>query len=248
MLTDRCAGQVVFQDDLQVCLLFPLTPPSTANCLAAGSAKGSKTPGLLQRPPTTPRCAKDLPPRTPTAPKTAPQTAPRTAPRTAGRRDLTSSDGQDNVKVRATALMLSSKDAAAELRPKCASMFTVTLIATAVSASCLCNCGARVTDGTHAVQILVRVRPFSRSETDSGANQAVSVRSPQHLSLLPHTEHAQFIFDCIFDGRTSQDALFEGAPCCLALSYGGSQSEACSLRFAMHSATLHDTDPGTHTR
>jgi hypothetical protein len=61
------------------------------------------------------------------------------------------------------------------------------------------------------VQIFVRVRPFNGMESEAGAHSALSIRSDSHLSLLPHSDASQYVFDCIFNGSCSQETLFEGA-------------------------------------
>jgi hypothetical protein len=60
------------------------------------------------------------------------------------------------------------------------------------------------------VQILVRVRPFSDAELKLGSQSSVAVHSDKQLSLLPHSEATQYVFDHVLKGDTSQNVVFEG--------------------------------------
>lgn len=64
-----------------------------------------------------------------------------------------------------------------------------------------------------AVQILVRVRPFSEKEATSGRASAVTVLKDNQISLMPHAENSLFAFDGVLEGATTQAQVFEGAPC-----------------------------------
>jgi hypothetical protein len=60
------------------------------------------------------------------------------------------------------------------------------------------------------VQILVRVRPFSDAELKLGSQSSVTVHTEKQLSLLPHSEATQYVFDRVLKGDTSQQVVFDG--------------------------------------
>jgi hypothetical protein len=62
----------------------------------------------------------------------------------------------------------------------------------------------------HVVQILVRVRPFGPDESKAGSKAAVTVVSEQQLSLLPHNDASQYVFDSVLEASTAQAQVFEG--------------------------------------
>ena len=67
-------------------------------------------------------------------------------------------------------------------------------------------------DEVKHVQILVRVRPFSETESASGKASALTVLKDNQISLMPHAENSLFAFDGVLEGSTTQAQVFEGAP------------------------------------
>ena len=63
---------------------------------------------------------------------------------------------------------------------------------------------------SHLLQILVRVRPFNDRESSLGEHSCLKLTSDQQLSLLPHSESSQYIFDHVLRDDTTQARVFEG--------------------------------------
>ena len=116
-----------------------------------------------------------------------------------------SADGQDNVKVQrpdpcSLHACIALHECSALTRHMNSNVSVALLIHLADSAR----------NSTHCLQIFVRVRPFNHAEQDGGTHSALTIRSNSHLSLLPHSEASQYVFDCIFSGGSTQETMFEG--------------------------------------
>lgn len=76
----------------------------------------------------------------------------------------------------------------------------------------------------------MRVRPFNEAEQSLGSHSSVRCRSDRQLSLIPHSEASQYVFDGVLASGTAQEDVFQGtglpevdcgnACCTLGDSYG----------------------------